>query len=860
MPLDRSTDPPASEEPTDPRLPVIGRPVRQLIGRPVRRLIGRDAPLARLRDLVSSGARLVTVTGPPGVGKTTLLSHWLAQQARDSSEWIVCGVSAGRFRDIHTLARAILCALGDEPRAQPLEQVGPALARAPTLLVMDELDDVAAAAGPQVEAWLVAAPELQIVTASRVRIGVPTEQLVELGALDHHDARELLAACVDDLQPAWSNESAALAELARRTGGLPLAIELAASRCRVLSPEAVLEPVAVRTDLFGAALRDAIERSVAALSASAARLYRRLSLFEGRFSVDSVADVLGDDLCLDDLQALRDASLVASADSSHLMLLPPIREDAYRRLLESAETDDLAPRHSAWVIDRGEAAVRALQRGDARAAFVALGRLQPEISAALARARRARAPDVLRLVPIMAEARGMHGSPHALWEDIDDIVTWDLDRAARGELAILGARLAYRRGEPGRAQELLDLARSLHPPLARAPGWSCEAAMVHILRGDPVAARAELERASGNLTPHSDRHGAARVHSTFVELYRTTGDFDQALRHGEIALRLLGSGAPMRRAAVLTGLAFVSAERGDAALCQTYAGEGLAVLDELSNDPGLTRTALHLALGRAFHLQGDLPAALHAYRMAERGPHSLMAMFARLPIGTLLAQQGLLVEARDQWLDVIDELETGYPVLWVPTAALLAAVEARLGQGGRARSRIDQIPEVERLPAVVRALVEDCRAVVEGSPEAPSGEPAPTLEGRLARCLREAHLRAEPVGGLRVRALRVAHDGTWLDASGTRVQLARRPVMRSLIVSLARARAGAPGKPLGHDELLAAGWGDQQMSRSSARRRVEVMISRIRALGVGDALETTAEGYRIHPDCQVVLDDGGPER
>lgn len=849
----RPTAPPAPGKPTGVPPPGFGRPVR--------RLIGRDAPLARLGELVRAGARLVTVTGPPGVGKTTLLSHWLAHESRDPSEWTVCTLSAGRFRDLPTLARAVLCALGDEPRARPLEEVGPALARSPTLLVLDELDLVAAAAGPAVESWLVAAPELQIVTASRIRIGVPTEQLVELGALGERETRELLAACVDDLQPAWRDESAALAALARQTGGLPLAIELAASRCRVLSPEALLDPARARRDLFGAALRDTIETSVAALSGSEAVLFRRLALFEGPFSLGILADVLGPDVHLDDLQRLRDVSLVAPADDNQLMLLPPIREDAYRRLEASGELDELAGRHRAWVIERGESAVRAMQQPGWLPAFHELGRLHLDVCAALDRARQLRSPDAVRLVRIMDEVRLLHGSPRALWEDIDDLRSWDhLDRAVRAELATRGAALAGRRGDLAAAQELLDRARALDPAIAAGAGFSCERAMLQIFRGDLPAARAALEQAAASLADPPDRRAAARVHTAFVELLRSTGECDEAIRHGESGLARLGAGSPLHRASIHTGLAFVCVEKGDAAASQRYAREGLAALDAMSNRQSRTRSGLELALGRASHLQHDAPGALHAYRQAARGPDSLIALFARIAIGSLLAEQDRLIDARDQWQEIIDDLAERYPFLALQVTALLAAVEARLGQLDRARSRFERLSLPERLPPAVRQLVEDCRAVVEDSPEAPPDPPATTLEGRIARRLREAQRRAEPVVGLRVRALRVARDGAWFDASGTRVSLARRPVMRCLISSLAQARAGAPGRALGHDELLAAGWGNERMSSTSARRRVEVMISRIRALGLGDALETTAEGYRIHPDCQVEVDEGGAER
>jgi hypothetical protein len=106
---------------------------------------------------------------------------------------------------------------------------------------------------------------------------------------------------------------------------------------------------------------------------------------------------------------------------------------------------------------------------------------------------------------------------------------------------------------------------------------------------------------------------------------------------------------------------------------------------------------------------------------------------------------------------------------------------------------------------------------------------------------------------LRVSEIRLAKDGRWFRAAGRCVSCGHRPVMRRLLLALASARLESPGRSLGRDELLRHGWGFERMLATSARHRLEVMISRIRALGIDDALETTETGYRIHRNCHVTL-------
>ncbi|MEM9860342.1 MAG: helix-turn-helix domain-containing protein [Myxococcota bacterium] len=227
-----------------------------------------------------------------------------------------------------------------------------------------------------------------------------------------------------------------------------------------------------------------------------------------------------------------------------------------------------------------------------------------------------------------------------------------------------------------------------------------------------------------------------------------------------------------------------------------------------------------------------------------------MTSAAGAMLAILHIDKGEYVEAVDQMREVLPELACYQPVYGLVFTGVLAATEARVGRVVRSRARLDAILH-RPAPPFVRAVLELCERVVEHAEGKPVSEPpeadAPLMkvEHSAVRSLLRSQLEGTATGGIRVKNVVVGTEGLWFSANHERVELGRRAIMRRLLIALSHAGA------MSSQELLKAGWGDEKMSPSSGQRRLEVMISRLRAVGLGDAIESIEGGYRFHPQCKV---------
>jgi DNA-binding winged helix-turn-helix (wHTH) protein/tetratricopeptide (TPR) repeat protein len=193
---------------------------------------GREAECAALDGLLSGSARLVTLLGAGGLGKTRLVREWLRRSPRRRVLW----VDVGAAPDLDAVTAAVAGALGLASPAASVEEVGAVLSRRPdVLLVVDEFERVAGLASPALRLWLRAAPTLRICVTSRIATGLPEERLLEIGPLATADAVRVLRDRAPEAQA-----SPGLLALADGLGGIPLALELAAARLDVLTPRQLL--------------------------------------------------------------------------------------------------------------------------------------------------------------------------------------------------------------------------------------------------------------------------------------------------------------------------------------------------------------------------------------------------------------------------------------------------------------------------------------------------------------------------------------------------------------------------------------------------------------------------------------------
>jgi predicted ATPase/class 3 adenylate cyclase len=318
--------------------------------RPVSSFVGREAELAHVLGRIEQGARLLTLTGPGGSGKTRLAIE-AATTLVPSYKAGVFWVSLASLREPSLVPDNIAQTLG--ARDGLAEHVG----EREMLLLLDNLEQVVEAA-PELSTLLTTCPNLTLLCTSRELLRVQGEVEYPVPPLASPEAVSLFGER-SGLEP-----SDAIAELCVRLDNLPLAVELAAARAKALSPRQILERLSQRLDLLEGGrdvdarqqtLRATIEWSHDLLSAGEKRLFRSLSVFAGGCTLDAAEEICGADI--QTLQPLVEKSLLRFSPldaGSRYWLLETVHEYTRERLDEAGETKGLARRHADYYLTRLE--------------------------------------------------------------------------------------------------------------------------------------------------------------------------------------------------------------------------------------------------------------------------------------------------------------------------------------------------------------------------------------------------------------------------------------------------------------------------------------------------------------------------
>jgi predicted ATPase len=341
--------------------------------------VGRSSEVERVTSLLAEGVRLLTLTGPGGVGKTRLALE-VGRRAASAFPGGVRFIPLGHRRDPDVVPKLTARALGLNPEAPlPAET----LDGGRRLLVYDNFEHVIAAA-PFVVQLLESAPSLHVLATSREPLRVSGERELLVQPLPVSEAVALFVerarAIRHDFALTYDNEPV-VAEICDRLDGLPLAIELAAARVRILSPQAILarleRPLELLTD--GArdlparqqTLRDTIAWSYSLLSPYEQRLFARLAGFAGCSRLESAEQVcaLGDGgppgRVLDALASLVERNLLRRVHYANgevrLAMLDTVREFALECLATSPEGREIREAHAAIYVELAETA--ALRHG-----------------------------------------------------------------------------------------------------------------------------------------------------------------------------------------------------------------------------------------------------------------------------------------------------------------------------------------------------------------------------------------------------------------------------------------------------------------------------------------------------------------
>lgn len=332
------------------------------------RFVGRDANLDHLLRRVRGDSRVVTITGPPGVGKTRLARE-LVRALEGGSVDGVLFFEVGELERPGEIDSVVAERLGVLREERDRERVAYALDGLGDIVVI--LDDVEHLAGdPLVELlrdWLEDAPDLTVVLTSRSRLGAAFEQCQRLGPLPLDAAVELFEARARRVSPEFevnADNRDDVVELVEELDRLPLAIKLAGGRVRILSPAQMLERLHRPFELLDGdesehglrSLRRAIETSWESVSEAQRRALRQCSVFRGTFSMEAAEAVVELDAemppVLEVIGGLVDHSLLRRVPETgpqgevRFQMLRSIREFARRRLDETGAADDVRRRHA----------------------------------------------------------------------------------------------------------------------------------------------------------------------------------------------------------------------------------------------------------------------------------------------------------------------------------------------------------------------------------------------------------------------------------------------------------------------------------------------------------------------------------
>ncbi len=320
---------------------------------PIDPLIGRRAELQRLARLLEQG-RLVTLVGAGGVGKTRLARCAARAAATGHAE----GATFVALDDLTTptaLPTRIASALGLRlaARDDPLAALARALAARSLLLVLDGFESVIDA-GPAVHALLAAAPGLRVLATSRERLDVEGEWLLPLDGLAEDEATTLFAERARALGRALDGDADrhAAAAICQALGGWPLAIELAASWTRVLTPAAIAEDLARGPALLSAdgTLAAVFDRSWRLLTVVERQALTRLAVFRGGFTREAAQQVA--QVTLPVLGALVDKSMLRRSADGRFDLHAVLAAHVGRHLAALPDREALALAHSLWYLQR----------------------------------------------------------------------------------------------------------------------------------------------------------------------------------------------------------------------------------------------------------------------------------------------------------------------------------------------------------------------------------------------------------------------------------------------------------------------------------------------------------------------------
>jgi predicted ATPase/DNA-binding CsgD family transcriptional regulator len=596
-------------------------------------LVGREQEMATLHQLLRQPEiRLITIAGPGGVGKTSL-ALGAAHQVQDSFADGTFYVSLAPISDptliIPTIAQTLN--LSESPRRLWLDSLKEYLHDRQVLLLLDNFEQIITAA-PLLTELLSACARLKLLVTSREALGVRGEQAFQLSPLALPDQSAVrtslvcpsIALFVQRAQAAQfefrlTNENAgAVAEICARLDGLPLALELAAARIKLLPPQAMLSllresPLQLLTsgarDLPARqqTLRRAVQWSYDLLDEEEQGAFRWFSMFVGGSTLEAALTVLGRPTSLDVLDSLASKSLlrvIETNDTARLTMLETIREFGWEQLTQSTELEAVRRAHAAYYLSLAEAAEPHLVGIDQKAWLRLLEVEQDNLRAALHWAIEHHEGELAqRMVGALQPFWFALGS----WSEgrrwLEEALALDSDitpNPAVHTKALYGAgSLARLQGDFARARKLCEQSLALYRVLADPSGVVMalvQLSRISTFQEDQTATRAFLAEAAALIDVLPDTVVKANAYTDIVLAMLESGF---SPRPPEAAHYLYESERIQRALNNPTGLAFailhqanLALFQGDDTLAESRFGEAERLATELADYRLLSRIAL----------------------------------------------------------------------------------------------------------------------------------------------------------------------------------------------------------------------------------------------------------------------------
>jgi predicted ATPase len=835
-------------------------------------IFGRSAELAELQAHLRGGARLLTIVGPGGMGKTRLARALVAgDPAWADANW----VELERAQGLGGVLAAVARSFGLRPgtiRYRTVQRVKEAL-RGRSLLVLDNaelvLDELA-------EVALLLKEVAPVLVTSREALRVPGEQLLELGPLSPADRSAMLVARTTWARagsPPKDEERPLLEQIAADLDGIPLALELAGSRLGVMSAATFTARLHQRFQLLVSTqrgldprhrrLRAALDASFELLAPPSQRALAWLAIGAGDFTLPAAEGLLSGALStaevISAIEELHQKSWLRrdlGPEGPHFGLYQTIRRYGIERLEERGERTPAQLQHALHYLGAAEGQ-GAIDRDNL------LVILEAEVLPLPLRARA-----VLAL-----EERSPTTEPARLsLERLQALLPFEAELpeplGARWSLAL--ARALERSGEVKAAAEAWRRARR-RTRQAAAKELRLEvlsaAITTHYMHGRPQRGVALGRRVLRWARPSASARVQARLLTEWGVALHMAGERELAdVRYREALVLAETAGEVNELGRTLACVGFLCLDRGLLEEAEAAYRRALAIAEQLGHRDvrgvvlgylgNLERRRRRLAPARTYYREALIDLAAVDDRQ--------WTAVVQMDLGLLLLDHQQFVEAEGALLlaaQILEDLDAADLEAIVASARAVAAA----GTGAfatasplqdRAELRMPEGAPRRQVLALHRALIDWWQAPTEAHRVAARETLAQSPGGQddyldLAAALL---LRTLAKAGTSEQADLYERSGAYFQLLGEdRVHLKGAGPARRLLEALITAHLESPGRGLTIFELAQATWPDERILPAAAKNRVRVAIAQLRSLGLREVLQTQGEGYRLSPERPTII-------